>query len=161
MLKIEGKKLLFIDPGSKSLGWALFRDDGSFVEAGTLAAKGKDAFKRLSEIYGQVVTLAKKVDLGPEDEVHIETLNYGTHYMCIWSVGLAGGVLSSYGALVEQDVYIKSWQKSADWAKTQEMWREVHGPQVFDSEDAWAAYHMGIYWIRKRELNKKSAKVSD
>ncbi len=152
-------KKLFIDPGSKSLGWALFDEAGRFVRAGTLTAKGKDAFKRLGEIYDQLQALVTTLGIGKEDEVHIETLNYGTHYMCIWSVGLAGGVLAATGAFVDQDVYIKSWQKAANWAETQYLWESLLSPQVFDSEDAWAAYNMGIYWLKREGKNDRSAEV--
>jgi hypothetical protein len=148
-------RILFVDPGSKSAGWAFFID-GSFHSAGSLTSKHKDGFQRLgviSENFRKIVS-----DLSP-NEVHFETLNYRTHYICIWAVGSLGAIAASCGVqTVAQDVYIKSWQKHCNWEEIQYKWEEVDRPWVFDTEDAWAAYWQGIWWLHEhtRKENKKN-----
>lgn len=138
-------RILFIDPASRSSGWAQFLD-GKFEKAWTLSFKDKDQFQRLVKIRETIKQLIKPGDV---DEAHIETMNYGVHYACIWSVGVIGETLASMGIKVYQDIPVSAWQKASDWKNIQHMWNEVHAPKVFESEDEWAAYHMGIYWLKK------------
>jgi hypothetical protein len=77
------------------------------------------------------------------DSVHIETLNYGTHYMCIWSVGVIGALFASNGSNVFQDVPIKSWQRHSNWENEKGDWaRYGHA-----SEDEFAAVCMGRWYL--------------
>jgi hypothetical protein len=143
-------KRVFIDPGSKSCGWALF-EDGEFLEAGTLTSKQKNPFTRLGEIYDQAVQIAQEKN--PE-EARIEILNYKTNYVCIWAVAVIGVAFAKNGVTVSQEIPIKSWQSFANWAMIEDGWREVTEPQTFDSEDAYAAYWMGLWWLTKELIRK-------
>ena len=140
---------LFIDPGSKSCGWALFRGS-NFEKAGTFKIdKRWEAFKRLGNLVEQISAWYCTNKAGEIAEVHIETLNYQTHFVTIHSVGVIGATFSCFNIpTIEQDIPIKSWQKFAEWDKIQDWWAEDR-PQVWlwDSEDAWAAYWMGRYWL--------------
>jgi hypothetical protein len=139
------KLRLFVDPGSTSAGWALY-DGDTLLRSGTCATKkGGNAFARLAAI-GQQFIAAFSLDFKtttPVNEVHIETLNYQTHFMCLWSVGVIGFLFAHHGASVYQDVWIKSWQKHANWAAEKDSWQ----PRGYDSQDEWAAICMGAWWL--------------
>lgn len=139
------KRRLFIDPGSTSAGWALYEGD-TLVDSGTCATKkGGNAFNRLSAIAHGFIS-AFHLDFATKtavDEVHIETLNYQTHFMCIWSVGVIGFLFAHHGAAVYQDVWIKSWQLHAGWAAEKDAWQT----RGYKSQDEWAAVCMGAWWL--------------
>jgi hypothetical protein len=146
MRTIAGSRLrLFVDPGSTSAGWALY-DGERLLDSGTCAAKkGGNAFDRLS-VVGRGFIEAFHLDFKSKsniDEVHIETLNYQTHFMCLWSVGVIGFLFATHGVSVYQDVWIKSWQKHAGWAAVKDAWKE----RGFKSQDEWAAVCMGAWWL--------------
>lgn len=139
---------LFVDPGSKSAGWALYKDDVC-VEHGTWGASKGPPFERLAEILSKVERElhhwqpAHRIRI---EEAHIETLNYGTSYICIWSVGVIGAMLQIWGIQVAQDIPIKSWQKHANWAEEKKDWA-AHG---CSSEDEFAAVCMGRWYMAEK-----------
>lgn len=77
------------------------------------------------------------------DEVHIEQLNYGTHFKCLWSVGV---IFAAFGdvPVVEQDISPSSWKKHANW--------DGHavdkGPHQGLLEDERAARCMGEFYTQ-------------
>ena len=140
---------LFIDPGSTSAGWALYVGNEK-VSSGTVSAKGKNQFSRLAEILNG---FRMTFDLNftgrtPIEEVHIETLNYKTHYACIWSVGVLGTLFAAHGAVVSQDLFITAWQKYNNWTEEKVDWA-AHGCQ---SEHEFAAVCMGRWWLSTQEV---------
>jgi hypothetical protein len=141
-----------VDPASKSVGWALF--EGEYLRAsGSVVVKGKNQFNRLAEIYAAFYAGFGDVmspTTGSLDEVHIETLNYGTHFACIWSVGVIGALFARLGANVSQDIYIKAWQKHADWGRKKGQF-ETFG---YKTEDEFAAVCMGNWYIFGRDKDK-------
>lgn len=137
-------RILFVDPGSRSTGWALF-ENNKFVRSGTITNKSPNVFARLWAFWSAYKTLGE--DLHP-DEVHIERMNYKTHFYCTWSAGLIGTALHAAGVpKVEQDISPGTWQKAVDWKGGQEALLE-HRERV-DSLDELAAISMGIYWGTK------------
>lgn len=134
---------LFVDPGSTSAGWALYYGN-TFVSSGTVAAKGRNQFARLAKIAAGFSAAFTALQI---DEIHIETLNYQTHYACIWSVGVIGALFAAKGSDVHQDVFITAWQNHANWKHEKGDWA-AHGCK---SEDEFAAKCMGRWWLAKSE----------
>ncbi len=149
--------ILFIDPASKSTGWALFDADGVLKESGTIVAEeSSDVFTRLSDLYSQYYQLrvCRKIR-----EVHIEQLVRNTHIYTHWSVGVIGAALRQFtDTEVYADISISSWQKFAEWKGE----REPLAADVFevDSEDELAARAMGRFWFaeRKNDDTRKTRK---
>jgi hypothetical protein len=141
------KRRLFVDPGSKSAGWALY-EGPNFIASGTCAAEGVNPFTRLNVV---LRLLSQQLnDKWPVDEAHIERLNYKTHYICLWSVGVLGSYLAGRGAEVQQDIDISPWQKHNNWKEEKGDWK-THG---FASEDEFAAVCMGRWWLWKQGISK-------
>lgn len=139
--KTVGRKALFIDPASISAGWAFFVD-GRFVATGTVCARKSDnQFRRLVAIYQGFEKVYERYK--PED-VHIEQLNYGVQYACLWSVGVIGFLFASRNVMVAQDIPVTSWQSACNWKSIKEQWIKN---QDFSSEDAFAAYQMGRWFV--------------
>lgn len=76
--EILGGTLLAIDPSSKSLGWAIFKQ-GELCDSGTYSVSGAAHLRlqKLSEL------LDRKVDV-----LAIEQVRGRPHYMLYWSVGM-------------------------------------------------------------------------
>lgn len=145
---MPNKRRIFIDPASRSSGWAQFIGP-KFEKAWTFELKDKDPFVRLHQLSSLVHNFV--VD-GSVQEAHIETMNYGVHYACIWSVGVIGATLARKDIKVEQDIPVKAWQKDANWKETQYLWETIHSPWPWASEDEWAAYNMGVWWLKKHKI---------
>jgi Holliday junction resolvasome RuvABC endonuclease subunit len=143
---------LFIDPGSKSLGWAMFEGD-FLISHGTVAVKGL-WHQRLQDLqyelsYGRVSSCRV-------EEVHIEnvprvrTCSIYVHY----AIGVVASAANAETVLV--DIPVKSWQKHVGWKKNKKtkkisvskehkhLWNSV------DSEDELAAICMGL-WFNSQE----------
>jgi hypothetical protein len=137
---------LFIDPASKSTGWALFRDK-KFDVSGTIQAEANlPAFERLWQLQCSYEFL-KEMFKGEIDEVHIEKMVAKTAIECKWSVGVIGSVFGCI-AHVDDGVPIQSWQKFCDWKgdrqKLRRYYKRVH------SEDELAAIGMGLWYVKER-----------
>lgn len=160
---------LFVDPGSKVSGWALF-EDKHLVETGTCRAVvqdtgDRDAFRRLSDILDAFAL----PDFSLVKEVHIEQLVTRTHQYTHWAVGAIGALLAAYGIPVRADVPISSWQKFVGWKKLKQAATQVSDVVIAHPElrrlqraaattslDAVAAAGMGFYWMSEKVGFSKS-----
>jgi Holliday junction resolvasome RuvABC endonuclease subunit len=75
---------LFIDPASKSTGWALFSDSG-LVHHGSVVAPEGDPSERLLWLFERYAAIA---GLYKPDEVVIERMNFTVAYVVVWSAGV-------------------------------------------------------------------------
>lgn len=98
--------MLAIDPGSNTLGWALF-DKGHFVRSGKISARGKDlAHTRLLHIIDELVDIAGVM----HDVVCVEKL-FRYNASLVWSVG---AVIAATRPEVLIEVPIRLWQARLD-----------------------------------------------
>lgn len=139
-------KRLFVDPGSKSAGWAYF-EGKKCIAVGTWRMTEKNAFSRLAKLF--TLAMFTVLQYSPA-EVHFEIMNHRVHHIVIQSVGVIGAAAASK-ARVSESVPIKSWQKHCNWEEIQHKWETVDSPVLFDSEDAWAAYWQGVWWLAEQE----------
>ena len=134
------KNRLFIDPGSYSTGWALFKGP-ELIKSGTVDVdkKERDPFVRLSKISQQYLLL-----MLPACEVHLEQLVRNTHIYTHWSVGAIGAILTGLGCSVKADIPIASWQRAVDWHGDREPLNSYL--ELVSSEDELAAIGMGLWY---------------
>lgn len=141
--KQQKVRRLFIDPASKSTGWALF-EDKQLVEHGTVTADPElQVFARLWDIFTAYYDLALDVE-----EVHIEQLVRNTHIFTHWSVSAIGIAYAARGAKVAGDIPIQSWQKYCDWHGSQKRLRAYKNK--VESEDELSAIGMGLWFLENR-----------
>ena len=120
MLKLldDGKSRLFIDPASRSSGWAFFRGNELIDQGTVIAVDSHDVFKRLEDIYISYWRLAERVSAV---EVHIESMPRMVSHFCMWSVGVIGtAVWRPSRGLVKDDIWVQSWQKVTAWKGNRE-----------------------------------------
>jgi len=145
---------LFIDPGSKSLGYAIF-EDNELVESGTIkSTASKKVGYRLQEIRKG---LKKATSRWKFDEVHIEKLNYRTHYYVMWCVGV---VVELYGNSehISDDIAVTSWKsfyklKQSDKGdKVKMKFREIKEFREIElsSDDQMEAILQGYFYLNKK-----------
>lgn len=147
---------MFIDPGSKSSGWALFVE-GKLIQHGTIACREPKAVvhERLFDIY------MKYRNLGfteiPE-AIHFERLNKRCHHYVMWSIGAIMVALLDQGlseAECFDDISPGSWQKTVGWKS--QAGKLTLGPELekfrrrSKTEDQLAAIGMGMHWQAKKE----------
>lgn len=147
----EARKIrrLFIDPASKSSGWALF-EDKTLLTHGTIAVDPKlPVFERLRDLGN----LYFQLPVGRVDEVHIEQLVRNTHIFTHYSVAIIGAALQQgykdNARTVDADVPISSWQAYTRWHKDKEILKPYI--RLVESEDQLAAIGMGLYWVNSHE----------
>lgn len=146
----EHRRRLFIDPASNSTGYAFFVG-ATLVQSGNIVVDNKkkptrpdaDKLRDLFEEYHEL-----SIALAP-DEVHIEQLNYGTHFKCIWSVGAIMAAFGN-GPVVQQDISPGSWKKHAQWDGHD----TTAGPYQGLLEDERAARCMGDYYLSTLNLEE-------
>jgi len=137
---------LFIDPASRSTGWALFRGP-TLLQSGTIAVDPKlSIFARLYALFRLYIKLG--ADLAIFKEVHIEQLPRNCHHYTHWSVGCLGAALYLSSIEVHADIPVQSWQKAVDWKGRQAALTPYKGK--VRSEDELAAIGMGIYYTTKK-----------
>lgn len=138
------KRMIFIDPGSISSGWAIFKNEGEgwvYEISGTVKAKG-DAFSRMGQMWAAYHKIA--TDYQPF-EAHIERLNYKTHFYCIWSAGVIGGALASIGTCaVHQDVSPGTWKKHVGYENPASDFHKNYAHKT-SSLDEQVAIAIGLY----------------
>lgn len=107
------KRVLVIDPGTKSTGWS-FWIDKVLVEHGTIQCNNpKDKWQfRLAEIGAQYKNLA---DMLKPDHVFIERLVRNTHIYVHYSVGHLAAIFAARGILSSPTISIKSWESHVKW----------------------------------------------
>ena len=137
----DSQRRLFVDPASKSSGWALYKGI-LLIDHGTIEVFGKNVFDRLCILGYEYDTLAQK--LGEIYEVHIEQLVRNTHIYTHYSVGIIGAAFS-ISSEVSADIPIQSWQKATNWKTDRSC---LAGIKV-GSEDELAAIAMGVFWTRR------------
>lgn len=136
-------KRLFIDPASKSAGWALF-EGRTLIDHGTILVDGgRNVEHRLADMFRRFQQLGQSLDW---EEAHIEQLVRMTHIYTHYSVGVIMAALCTPNNFkpVRGDVPISSWQKVSGWKTGRAL---IAGIEV-ESEDEAAAISMGIYWVR-------------
>ncbi len=100
-------RVLYIDPASKDLGWAISQG-GHIVESGSLHAKGHIA-QRLN-LMGEGIELL--TDGGDFDVVVVEKVRGPRgHIMLLWSVGVA---IAASGAPVSLEIPCPMWFEAKD-----------------------------------------------
>jgi hypothetical protein len=151
------RRLLFIDPASKSTGWA-YVVDGKLIQSGTtVVGHNLDIFARLSKLYHAYFMVVKELAI---DEIHIERLPAKCHHMTHWSVGVIGAAGFEGGvAEIKADISPSSWQKAMGWKTVRSP--KLPGytlkpgspllPLVGDvkSVDELAAIGIALYWVQK------------
>lgn len=140
---------LFIDPGTNSAGWAIFRND-LLVEHGTWIFEGKPLPERLFLLAKTVKNCCLQYR---PDEVYFERMNRIVNVAVIWAVGII--VFASYvgtggrakvGTAYSDQISPSSWKK---YDKENQAYNQYR-PQC-DSDDETVAIMMGLYKIK--ELN--------
>ena len=145
---------LFIDPGTRSLGFSVFVDNVLEDSGTVLATFSKKVPLRLKEIRSE---LKKRLDRWYFDEVHIEKLNRKTHYYVIWCVGMLVE-LFGYAKLVDDDIAVPSWKsfyglKQRDkGAKVREKFEEIEAFSAVNitSDDQLEAILLGYFYLNKK-----------
>ena len=137
---------IFIDPASKFCGWALF-EGPDYIRGGAIRHNSGTgdvaAFDNLSKIQADFLELF--LEESP-DQVYIEQLVLRTHRYAHWSVGVIGACAATAGIPAEACIAIRSWQKDTDYQDGgRDKWKE----RGYESEDHYAAYLMGDYWMRR------------
>lgn len=138
---------LFIDPASKNCGWAVF-EGPLYLRGGAIQHNSGSgdiaAFDNLSKIQADFLELF--LEESP-DRIYIEQLVLRTHRYAHWSVGVIGACAAAVGIPAEASIPIKSWQKDTDYQDGgRKLWKE----RGYESEDHYAAYLMGEYWMRTK-----------
>lgn len=151
MIAIEpkGQLRLFIDPGSNSTGWALFRDK-EYLESDTIkTSRPKEhALKRLVDIQYGYYCLASRLCYHSDIEIYFERMNHRVKE-CIWAVGAIGVTLLDWGAFKwGGEISPLSWQKYVDWkGKRRKLGRYK---KRVESEDELSAIGIGLYYLYGR-----------
>ena len=100
---------LFIDPGSKSMGWAIF-EGKELVQSGTVKCKGSDSIDK--RLYAMAKSLKKSLeDWDKFDEINVERLNSRTHHFALWSVGMIASVVGNKTEKFREHPSPAQWKK--------------------------------------------------
>lgn len=136
---------LFVDPGSKSSGWALF-EGSELTDSGTVEADQKeDSFHRLSDMYLAYFELGSEIR---PDEVHIENFRKNLAIQLHHSVGAISAALACWSPLVAQDCWMSSWQRWHGYSKKKELPANLAGYKI-SSTDELEAIAIGLWWIAR------------
>lgn len=99
---------MFIDPGSRSSGWAVF-EGAELVRHGTVTLKGKDVDERMRGLWQAYRQIAEREK--PE-AVFIERMNRRVHRYCLWASNLTRTVFSIYGGKPKfEEISPGTWKK--------------------------------------------------
>lgn len=135
---------LFIDPALNSSGWAVFKGKRCVAHGSFENPKGyrdEDRYQRQALYYKR---LAEKYKA---NEVHIEKfvgkfVSYKLHMV----VGALIGSMLCFK--VSQNIHVGQWQSAMKWKEIKTDWKKKRS---FGSEDEWAAYLMGKYWVKEND----------
>lgn len=144
---------LFIDPGSRSVGWALFIDR-EFSKSGTIKCEGKIA-DRLSHLAWKLERL--DWELPYFDEVHVENFRMNLAMELHWSVGVIFSVFGNGATIVAQDIWMSSWQSFCDFEKGKP--GKLLSQYPAESEDELSAIGMGLYYFSPQFELAKAKKL--
>lgn len=154
---MSDKYRIFIDPASRSSGWAIFHGK-SLVQHGTVEAHDKkDSIEfRLRDVmmkYMDVVNCHADMYETKFESCHIEQLVRMTHIYTHWSVGvIMAAVLSTdHVHKVAADIPISSWEKYTQWNTDKApIYKALQSStKKIASEDELAAIGIGLYWTNK------------
>lgn len=136
---------LFVDPGTKSVGVALY-DKKKLIDSATLTAvDSKSSFHRMLHIVDQMFEFINKNDVSMVDETHLEQLVRMTHIMVHWSVGAIGTAAASVSRTVEADIPIQSWKLFSRSEKGIALNRKYKN--LVKSGDEMCAIIFGAYYV--------------
>jgi Holliday junction resolvasome RuvABC endonuclease subunit len=139
-------KRLFVDPGSRSSGWAYFEGD-EFIRSGTFeATKDVAAFHRIAELYLDYFELGS--ELCP-DEVHIENFRKNLAIQLHHSVGAIAAALGNFAPVIEQDCWMGSWQRFHGYSKKEELPKHLKS-YIIESVDELEAIAIGLWYLERR-----------
>jgi hypothetical protein len=137
---------LFIDPASRSSGWALFSGQ-TYLKSGTILIDSKPRIaERLNRLFKRYQELELNVD-----EVHVEDVprSRTCHIYVHYSIGVILAALAAKASVFKVDIPVKAWQKHVDWEGNQEALEAFKGRSK--SEDELAAIGMGLWYLAKEE----------
>jgi Holliday junction resolvasome RuvABC endonuclease subunit len=141
-------KFLFIDPASRSTGWA-YSEDGLLIEHGTIASKLPTVYARLSAIHFNYVELVRRTK---PDIVVFERMNYKVHHFVLYSIGTIMEACSSHSEVLEfKEQSPGTWKKYLKkCGRTLEKNQELHGCGSEDEAVAVAMYlaHFNVGGIK-------------
>lgn len=147
---------LFVDPASKSSGWALF-EGKRFLASGTFVAASKDGIApRLKQVYEWYEDMVVQVD-----EVHVEDVprSRTCHIYVHYSIGVILAALAAKAPVFKVDVPVNAWQKFVEWDRENK--KDTQGSteerlQAFkgraESRDELSAVGMGLWFLSKEEV---------
>lgn len=130
---------LFIDPASKSTGWALY-ENKKCIKHGTIIALGNIG----DRLYSLYIDYEDLFSIYKPKEIHIEQFGGRPHRYLIMSVGILFAAGHRFN--VTQDIAVKTWQKWCCWSEIKDKWQVK---KDFKSEDEWAAYQMGMWYVNR------------
>lgn len=141
--------LLAIDPATKSLGWAWFKD-GRLYKHGSLVVKGT-LQKRLLQIYEFFSEMSKETKF---DYVITERMNFRTHYTVNFAIGVIYIAFTNAG-YVGDDLSPNTWKayfglKQRDKGKKiKNVFRKLFKDVKIETDDEIEAILMGLCWLKK------------
>lgn len=152
---------MFVDPGSKSTGWALLQED-KIVAHGTIEAEDlKDtSWVRLHDIYYQYYVLYQEFQFTSyiHTIVHFERMNYQVHYAVVHSVAAIAMALLSWGCEIGEEISPFAWQKTVGWDRKQKT-NHVDNAQLSSysckSQDEAAAVGMALHFLNYEKNSHK------
>lgn len=133
---------LFVDPASKSTGWALFV--GKKLEAhGTVAVIGKinTRLAMLHIHYRHVIVVQKP------KEVHVENFRKNLAIQLHWSVGVIISAAGYEDVEAFQDCWMSSWQRWCGFKKGGPYGKLAKFSKNTNSEDELSAVGIGLWWV--------------
>lgn len=146
---------LFVDPGSKSTGWA-FVVAGSVEAHGTIVATHeKDvAWDRIFDIHFQYYQLPGKLEFNRFHSitVHFERMNYQVHYAVVHSVGAIATGLMAWNCEIGEEISPFAWQKTVGWDRKQKT-NHIANVKLSSyhciSQDEAAAVGMALHFLEQ------------
>jgi hypothetical protein len=136
------RDILFIDPSSKSCGWAKYSFKGKLMCSGTVTGKGLIE-ARLLQI---VKSLESQVLKGFDGKIVIERMNYKAHYYLHWMIG----ALICQSMVCSESTQFE-FMSPSEWKKYLEGYDlEYYRSSLnLKSEDEAVAILMGKAWFSK------------
>lgn len=144
------QRRLFVDPGSISAGWALFKGK-SFLRSGTLKVpnpKGKP-FERLAKLQQLWEGTLDSGTVGKVEEVHIEYFRKNLAPALWGSVWILGTSAQRRGIKVYQDCWMASWQRFCGFKKGEPPTfskLKKYYKELSEREDELSAVGVGLWW---------------
>ena len=140
--KLDKVRRLFVDPASKSTGWALFV--GKKLEAsGTVAVQGVVPVRlwKIFDAYRGIM-----LEQNP-DEVHVENFRRNLAIQLHWSVGVIMAAAGFYAVPAQQDCWMSSWQRYCGFKKGGPFGKLSKYEKKTESEDELSAIGIGLWYV--------------